>query len=148
LLKRRGSDRTIMATDSTNEFDLGPLSWVQGEIDQALTRGLEEGTASLREAQLKLQRELAETKERAAQLDADLKSAEERLMAASTNTESLVEDKRALREQLEASTNEARRNSLDRLRFVAYLEEGLALLGALPPAPEPPTIETIESTDE
>src|SRR5512135_1155297 len=30
-----------MATDSTNEFDLGPLSWVQGEIDQALTRGLE-----------------------------------------------------------------------------------------------------------
>ena len=27
-----------MATDSTNEFDLGPLSWVQGEIDQALTR--------------------------------------------------------------------------------------------------------------
>ena len=30
-----------MATDSTNEFDLGPLSWVQGEIDQALTRGVE-----------------------------------------------------------------------------------------------------------
>ena len=30
-----------MATDSAHEFDLGPLSWVQGEIDQALTRGLE-----------------------------------------------------------------------------------------------------------
>ena len=30
-----------MATDSTSEFDLGPLSWVQGEIDQALTRGIE-----------------------------------------------------------------------------------------------------------
>ncbi len=30
-----------MATDITPEFDLGPLSWVQGEIDQALTRGLE-----------------------------------------------------------------------------------------------------------
>jgi hypothetical protein len=33
---------------------------------------------------------------------------------------------------------------MDRLRFVAYLEEGLALLGALPPAaeqPEPPEIE-------
>src|SRR6478609_7499208 len=28
-------------TDPTPEFDLGPLSWVQGEIDQALTRGLE-----------------------------------------------------------------------------------------------------------
>ena len=30
-----------MATDPTPAFDLGPLSWVQGEIDQALTRGLE-----------------------------------------------------------------------------------------------------------
>ncbi len=30
-----------MSTDTTQEFDLGPLSWVQGEIDQALTRGLE-----------------------------------------------------------------------------------------------------------
>ncbi|MEO6928465.1 MAG: Hpt domain-containing protein, partial [Casimicrobiaceae bacterium] len=30
-----------MPTDATQEFDLGPLSWVQGEIDQALTRGVE-----------------------------------------------------------------------------------------------------------
>ena len=30
-----------MASEPTLEFDLGPLSWVQGEIDQALTRGLE-----------------------------------------------------------------------------------------------------------
>ena len=30
-----------MANDSTPAFDVGPLSWVQGEIDQALTRGLE-----------------------------------------------------------------------------------------------------------
>jgi chemosensory pili system protein ChpA (sensor histidine kinase/response regulator) len=30
-----------MATDTAPEFDLGPLSWVQGEIDQALTRGVE-----------------------------------------------------------------------------------------------------------
>ena len=30
-----------MPTDAATEFDLGPLSWVQGEIDQALTRGLE-----------------------------------------------------------------------------------------------------------
>ncbi len=30
-----------MATELTPEFDLGPLSWVQGEIDQALTRGLD-----------------------------------------------------------------------------------------------------------
>jgi len=30
-----------VATETANEFDVGPLSWVQGEIDQALTRGLE-----------------------------------------------------------------------------------------------------------
>ncbi len=30
-----------MANDPNPEFDLGPLSWVQGEIDQALTRGLD-----------------------------------------------------------------------------------------------------------
>jgi chemosensory pili system protein ChpA (sensor histidine kinase/response regulator) len=30
-----------MAPETTHEFDLGPLSWVQGEIDQALSRGLE-----------------------------------------------------------------------------------------------------------
>lgn len=115
---------------------------------EALTKGLEEGTASLRETQLKVQRELAETKERAKQLEANIRSLEDRLAAAASTTEGLIEDKRLLREQLEASNSETRRNSLDRLRFVAYLEEGLALLGALPPAPEPPTIETIEGTDE
>ncbi|MDQ6916415.1 MAG: hypothetical protein M3023_01165, partial [Pseudomonadota bacterium] len=30
-----------MATDTAPDFDLGPLTWVQGEIDQALTRGLD-----------------------------------------------------------------------------------------------------------
>ncbi len=30
-----------MPTDISDDFDLGPLSWVQGEIDQALSRGLE-----------------------------------------------------------------------------------------------------------
>jgi chemosensory pili system protein ChpA (sensor histidine kinase/response regulator) len=30
-----------VVTDSNSVFDLGPLSWVQGEIDQALTRGLD-----------------------------------------------------------------------------------------------------------
>ena len=30
-----------MATDVGPEIDVGPLSWVQGEIDQALTRGLD-----------------------------------------------------------------------------------------------------------
>ncbi len=30
-----------MSADTAPDFDLGPLSWVQGEIDQALNRGLE-----------------------------------------------------------------------------------------------------------
>src|SRR5439155_2122318 len=30
-----------MAADTALEFDLGPLAWVQGEIDQALSKGLE-----------------------------------------------------------------------------------------------------------
>src|SRR5438477_2576262 len=30
-----------LANDTAPEFDLGPLTWVQGEIDQALARGLE-----------------------------------------------------------------------------------------------------------
>jgi chemosensory pili system protein ChpA (sensor histidine kinase/response regulator) len=30
-----------MANETAPEFDLGPLSWVHGEIDQALTRGVE-----------------------------------------------------------------------------------------------------------
>src|SRR3978361_211725 len=31
----------VLTPDHPPEFDLGPLSWVQGEIDQALTRGLD-----------------------------------------------------------------------------------------------------------
>jgi chemosensory pili system protein ChpA (sensor histidine kinase/response regulator) len=38
-----------MATDTAPEFDLGPLSWVQGEIDQALTRGVD-GLAAFKAA--------------------------------------------------------------------------------------------------
>jgi chemosensory pili system protein ChpA (sensor histidine kinase/response regulator) len=30
-----------VATDTAPDFDLGPLTWVQGEIDQALSRGLD-----------------------------------------------------------------------------------------------------------
>lgn len=132
----------------TGERDAQILSLQQSlRSSEALTRGLEEGTATLRETQLKVQRELTEARERAAQLEANVRTLEDRVALATATAESLVEDKRKLREALEASTSEARRNALDRMRFVAYLEEGLALLGALPPAPEPPTIETIETID-
>jgi chromosome segregation ATPase len=82
------------------------------------------------------ERELAEVRERVAKLEAENASAEELLATAGATTERLFDDKRALEEQLGTSQADARRNSLDRLRFVAYLEEGLALLGALPPTAE------------
>lgn len=127
---------------ATGERDAQILSLQQSlRSSEALAKGLEEGTAALRETQLKLQRELTEAKERAAQLEANVKTLEERIALATATAESLVDDKRKLREALEASTSEARRNALDRMRFVSYLEEGLALLGALPPAPEAPSIE-------
>ncbi len=89
---------------------------------------------TLREAQKKLQREVAEAKERCAGLEADKTSIEERLAISVAATAQLVEDKVLLQERLDATGAEAHRNALDRARFVAYLEEGLALLGALPPS--------------
>ena len=38
-----------MTTDTSSEFDVGPLTWVQGEIDQALARG-QEALAAFRAA--------------------------------------------------------------------------------------------------
>ncbi len=96
-------------------------------------RSWEQIASALRETQKMLQVELAETKEMCARLETDHRSSEDRLLAAAEATETLVTAQRELHEQLEASEAEARRNALDRRRFVAYLEEGLALLGALPP---------------
>ena len=45
-----------VATDTATEFDLGPLSWVQGEIDQALTRGLESLAAFARQSRRRARR--------------------------------------------------------------------------------------------
>ena len=90
--------------------------------------------ATLREAQKKLQRDVAEAKERCAGLEADKASIEERLGISVAATAQLVEDKSTLQEQLDAATADAHRNALDRARFVAYLEEGMAMLGALPPS--------------
>ena len=114
---------------------------------ESLSKGLEEGIATLREAHAKTQREHTESKERVAQLEASVKSLEDRLVGAMADADRLADEKRALAEQLEATVAESRRNALDRMRFVAYLEEGLALLGALPPQmPEAPEIEI--SSDE
>jgi chromosome segregation ATPase len=93
---------------------------------------------SLRETQKKLQREVAEAKERIAALESDANSMEERLAQSTHAAAQLAEDKRALLQQLEATEAEARRNSIDRARFAAHLEQGLAMLGAEPPDPTTP----------
>ncbi len=71
-------------------------------------------------------RKVLEREERLAQEAADVGSTLE-------DAETVGEIERRHRE-FEAAEAEVRRTSLDRLRFVAYLEEGLAMLGALPPA--------------
>ena len=99
----------------------------------------------MREGLKKIQREAADAAERASQLEADKQMLEDRLQLAVATAEKLVEDKRQLREQVEASERETRRNAMDRMRFVRYLEEGLALLGALPPAIDPDDLPEIEA---
>ncbi len=118
------------------------LGRVRDERD-ALAKALEQAKATaeqvdgywqatsneLQEAEQRLQAELAETKERWARLDADRVSSEELLASAAENIAGLIAE-------LAAAQSEVRRNEHDRRRFVAYLEEGLALLGALPPRSE------------
>ncbi len=96
----------------------------------------EQTVKSLRDSQKNLQQELAETKERVAQADANQGSVEQRLLTALQSVDKLEEESRSLREKLEIAEQEARRASTDRQRFAAYLEEGLAMLGAVPPRPE------------
>jgi hypothetical protein len=94
-------------------------------VDQTMT--------GLRESLKDLQREHAETKEGLSRLEIDNGSLSERLAAQYKLVEELEEMQRDLRSQLDTREREARQNALDRERFVAYLEEGMALLGALPP---------------
>src|SRR6185503_5006379 len=80
--------------------------------------------------------EVADARERAAQAEASKWSVETRLVGTLQALEKANEQNRKLSEQLDAEQGEARRNALDRQRFAAYLEEGLAMLGALPARPE------------
>lgn len=121
------------------------------ELQQALRAADARATSSedelalLREGLKKLQREAAEATERATRLESDTRTLDERLTLAVATAEKLVDTQRDLREQLEAKERETRRAAMDRMRFVAYLEEGLAMLGALPPTAEPPEPPAIES---
>ncbi len=94
---------------------------------------VDQTVANLRETHKQLQRELAEVKESLARLTADHETANARLASAIADNEALAEELRETREALVAAHRSARQNDLDRKRFAAYLEEGLALIGALPP---------------
>ncbi|GEM_PF-2173741 len=106
----------------------------EARLADVKVKALEDSVEGLRESLKKAQREVAEARERCTVLEADKHTLEDRLIVVGENADKMLEDQRTLREQIEAAENEVRRTSLDRLRFVAYLEEGLAMLGALPPA--------------
>jgi chromosome segregation ATPase len=104
------------------------------ERNAALREQLWEQTVQgLRDSQKKLQQELAEARERAAQAEASKWSIDTRLVSTQQAHEKAAEEIRELREKLDIAQAESRRDALDRQRFAAYLEEGLAMLGALPP---------------
>lgn len=96
----------------------------------------EQTVTALRDSQRKLQTEVSELKERASQTDESKWSVEQRLITALQQLETAALEIRDLKDQLDASEREVRRSSLDRHRFAAIFEEGLALLGALPPSVE------------
>jgi chromosome segregation ATPase len=119
------------------EIEAKTEALAQAERNAVLREELWEQTASgLRESQKKLQQELADAKEKIAQADATRSSVEHRLTATIAQSERLGEELRQLREKLDSAEAQARHNALDRERFVAYLEEGLAMLGAIPPNAE------------
>lgn len=107
----------------------------------------EQTVSTLRDSDKKLQREVGELKEQGMRLDAETKSLAERLATATAHGDELAAQNRALGEALEGRERELRREALDRRRFIAYLEEGLALLGALPPAPHAGSPATPEPSD-
>lgn len=110
---------------------------IAAQQEQRLSEGkvktLEDTVEGQREALKPLQRELAELKEKVAALETDKRTLEDRQIAAGEAAATLLEQQSALREQVETQSSEIRRAAMDRMRFVAYLEEGLAMLGALPP---------------
>jgi hypothetical protein len=102
-------------------------------VDQTVT--------ALRDAQKALQREVADAKEALARLETDNGILDERMRSAQREADALNVEVRELRTSLDNTERQARENTLDRERFIALLEEGLAMLGALPPqetaAPQP-----------
>ncbi len=119
------------------ELESKSQSLIQTERNAELREQLWEQTvAGLRDSQKKLQQELAEAKEKAAQADASKWAVEQRLTSSLTQIEKQTDELKSLKDRLEAVEAQARNGALDRQRFVMYLEEGLAMLGAIPPSTE------------
>ncbi|NOU29305.1 MAG: hypothetical protein HOO96_15495, partial [Polyangiaceae bacterium] len=110
------------------------------EANRAVERresSLQQSLDALRETMKQLQIELARVREQVTQLETEKGSLESRVGELSRLREAETAEKQGLTERLEAAERDARRNAFDRSRFIAYLEEGLALLGGLPPSELP-----------
>ena len=119
------------------EIEAKTQALTQAERNAELREQLWEQTVSgLRESQKKLQQELAEAKEKSVQSDASKWAVEQRLASSLAQIEKQSDELKSLKDRLEAVEALARNSALDRQRFVAYLEEGLAMLGAIPPTAE------------
>jgi len=117
----------------TEELAAAKQACELSDRNAALREQLWEQTVNaLRESQKKLQHELAEAKEQAAQAETDRASLDQRLATAQQRREALEADLRSMRERLDVSEQDARRAVIDRERFAAYLEQGLAMVGAMP----------------
>jgi DNA repair exonuclease SbcCD ATPase subunit len=121
---------------TTNERDAQIIALQESvKAAEAFRAGVEEQAEELRRTLKTAQREVATLEEKVATLEVDKQSVADALERSRQANDAIVEDKRQLAEQLESSADEIRRNAMERRKFVAYLEEGLALLGALPPKP-------------
>jgi chromosome segregation ATPase len=100
----------------------------------AQRRSLEDQLESVRNILKGAQRETLGLKERVTALESEKQSATEAQERSRADIEVLHVTQHQLTEQLATNADELRRSADERRKFVAYLEEGLALLGALPPA--------------
>ena len=131
------------------EIETKAQALAQAERNAELREQLWEQTVgALRDSQKKLQQELAEAKEKSVQSDASKWAVEQRLVGYISQIEKQNDELRSLRDKLETAEAQARHSTLDRQRFSAYLEEGLAMLGAIPPTSESMPADAPPKTDD
>lgn len=133
-LETEARHHTTELDERDEEIEAKALALGQSERNATLREQLWEQTvAGLRESQKKLQLELAEAKEKCVQAEATKWSVEQRLLAVQSHQDKLNDELKAAKDRLDAAEADFKRSHLDRQRFVSYLEEGLAMMGAIPP---------------